>query len=883
MISRSYWIPVVVLFLACTWTCLLPFPLSAQEEAPEPAAPAVVEAIPAEGVAPAAGEAKPEAAEPGEEKKESAAEDKEGKEGAEAEKKEEAKDFSKVTIGTFTIHNNNPGLPNERKKARHPQLWKFYMHGITDFFAKPVEWTELLGKQQNPGRWLDAQAVVKTPFKISPMPSLRLENGASIFLEIPLIDGEQMDELRGSTVRVFVWMAGKDVGTGGTDLWSSAPGMEIVHIGLDGKPLQVRESVMKTRGTFPWHCYYTDVWVPTDLSRPLLTVRNLTGGSTEAAGNMDKKEEAKDGDTEKKAPEEGEAGTEAEVKADEKTSEKEATAVKADEKTSEKEETVEKNEKTVDDGEPYRSKGIYLKLYNPAGGTAWFSTVSWEKITDENTYALNEQQDPVTGSMAPNPSFDELPLHLCFGKSVEYPWTFLTGKKGGAFGVSDISTVAGLTEYYQTAARNDFEHLVLGVSQLADWYNVGKRLSLLPPMDEEWPAALAKLILDSQDADTGLWTYGDGIRSVAVTTAYVEGLFGKNRISREGYPDVKMPWRGLPVDEIPNAMKIVDTVLGMQTMFGKDGRERGAWGLFAYEYKEKGELEPPIHCSLAATANAMYLLRLCVPYVGRSYQNRIREGITDAASYVLAHCVTPAGLWRQSEVDASVTIPANMPRIIEASYLLEGKSVVTLKTPVVDIPPVRKGSFVFVWKEPEPVAVSLRIYAVPKGTPPEAVTTANLVGIAHRQGSAIKETDPLLMVKAMKAAALAYWQFEWSSDLYAFTISQLRMLKPALAVTTGAEPLNVKLKGASDLEIYACTVNDRGECSRMVSQLFEIAEPGDPEEAKAESDAPAPATEKKEGESSEGEKPVEEKPAENAPENAPAEGAPAPGNDAPAW
>ncbi len=761
-------------------------PIRGQEEPP-----------PEEGAAATGGEAGAETTggEAAEGEKDAAAEaepEEEENNGAEG---EDEVDYSKIQVGEFAIFNNNPGQPRIRKETRDPQLWRFFMHGVADFFAKPVPWSQVFGGEQDPARWLDPATVVRTPVKVSPMPSLKLGAGQSLFLDNALIPSEELDELKGTGIRVFVWMQATDAGMGG-DLWNDPPGMDLVRIGLDGRAVQTVPASMKTRGTFPWHCYYSDIWVPRELGAP-------EGGSQDVSGT---EVEDAEGDGEKSAP------------------------------------------------EKYRSKGVYIRLFNPVGGTVWFSNLSWEKLTAENTYDLMEKQDPITGSMAPNPQFDELPLHLCWGQGQRYRWQFLLGRQGGAAGIPDLSSVAGFKNYYLNTAKKDVHHLLLGVRNLADWYHHGSRLGLLPAFQEKWLQGVREVIVADQDEASGLWGYEGSPKSVAVTYAFVEGLFGATRIRRTDRKPISMPWRAFSGGDVPRALQIADTVLGMQASVEPGSREKAGWGLFAYDFREEGELEPPVRCSLAATANAMYLLRLCSPHLGRSYQSRVKEAIGQATDYVLKHCLTPSGLWRQSDVEARVTSPAFMPQLIEATYLLERRTVISLKSPVVEVPPVVKKRFSITWKDPDSAAVSLRVYAPPKDVLPEDLDEQHLVGIIQRTGEGLLEQDPLLMVRTMRNAAKDFWGLPWSGGLLEYTVWKMGLLREDLVVANRAEELTVKLEDPQAVALYVETANAKGECSRPVKVPFTVREPlpGEDDEEEGEGEGEAEGGEAEEEEEDDG-------------------------------
>jgi hypothetical protein len=649
----------------------------------------------------------------------------------------------------------------------------------------PIPWENLLGEKQPPLKWLEAAAVIDLPVKVSPIPALRLEGGASILTGKPLLGSEQLSALCGKTIRVFVWMRGEGVGEG-DNLWSAAPSIQLLRYGMEGSVLDRYDFGARTRGTFPWHCYSLDLHVPELLER-----ESVSAAETKKA----------------EAVESAEAETEEGAAAEDKGEGGKKDGEEADE--AEKDETKPAEEPTSEKQGPaavaavYRTTGLYVHLANPSSGTAWFSTISWCEVDEDGTYSLAERQDPVSGSLAPNPRFDELPLHFVFGKPLQpaaYRWNFLRGDKGGAAGVPDITSNDGFTNYYRTVACTDFGHMINAVSLLADWYSFGLTFKTLPPLEAGWIENVGQVVLEGQNEKNGFWGYSDVPASMALTAVFVERLFGAKGIPRSDRDAIDRPWLSFDGAPLPRAAAIIDTVLAMQRPLADDRREKGAWDRLAFDFKTSGEPDDGTTCSLPVTSNAVSLLRRALPYAPASYQTKVDRAVRSALRYVFDHNVESDGLWRQLDTDRRPSSSAYMFRLLEASPWLERRTAMSLLPPELVPPQAKGGVFAFSWQKPDSQSVSARVYAVPKGTGSDKVNESHLLAVLQKDGTGFHTMDPLLAMRLMRRAAESRWGETGGEGATPYIDWKLGLLPKTIAASTNGQPVTGEKKAEGEAQ-----------------------------------------------------------------------------------
>jgi len=357
----------------------------------------------------------------------------------------------------------------------------------------------------------------------------------------------------------------------------------------------------------------------------------------------------------------------------------------------------------------------------------------------------------------------------------------------------DLTTNAGLKQYYFTVAKKSPHHMCQAVRFLVNLYHHGAKFRLLPQPEEDWLRNLAIMVLKDQDPETGFWGYEAAPRSMAVTYHIIDGMFGHCPIPRPDREDFPVPWMSIGVKKVPNAPRIIDTVFSLRASpNGKGGvKELPAWPAYVYDYKDGLPRKGGHQCALASTSNAIYLLRVASRFVGPSLQPRIYKTVREAFRYVQEKCITPDGLWKQRDTDAGVTSGAFLPRIIDSSSYLERRLEPRMATPIVAAVSPREGVRLFSWSDAAADCTSVRVYAAPKGTSPLDLNETHLVGIIQRTGSKITEMDPFVALRRLKEASRQHWNLNWGLGSHSYTQWKLAMLREPLPATTYCNPLKL--------------------------------------------------------------------------------------------
>lgn len=154
--------------------------------------------------------------------------------------------------------------PAERKSDRPTELWRYYMHGVGDFFATPFEASfksELMVREQ-----------IDTPYFKHDAAVVRLEPGTVIHSEALPID---LSSLKGKQLRIHYWMRGETVDrTPVRNSYSDAPQLLVVLRDDKGRQLSAITSHNGGVGNFPWHGYYQDTLISPRAASIHLRLRN---------------------------------------------------------------------------------------------------------------------------------------------------------------------------------------------------------------------------------------------------------------------------------------------------------------------------------------------------------------------------------------------------------------------------------------------------------------------------------------------------------------------------------------------------------------------------------------------------------------------------------
>jgi hypothetical protein len=486
---------------------------------------------------------------------------------------------------------------------------------------------------------------------------------------------------------------------------------------------------------------------------------------------------------------------------------------------------------------------LFVRLRNPTSGTVWFSTLGCEVVEDSNTYTPEEKQDPVTGSLAPYAAEDELVVHLMSGRAYAHPWRFLAGPAGGAQRVPNLETAKGIQDYMLAASKTDETGCLGGCVFLGPWLYASREHPELLGLSVEWHETFHETLVDLQDSRTGFWGTPECPTSMAATTAVVEYFWGGPELVRGAYTTPARPWLNYGGRTLPRAKAILETVLEARTRRKAGGVDVGAWGGLAYEWRAEGEMETDI-CSLAATRNAFVLLRLASAQLSKADRERADRALEAAWHSVFQLCVLDNGLWKLSARDTNVTQPAFLPRILDLAPFLEERTDGSLPLPNVTAAVNDNEAVEFTWSSPAVGTQSVRVFAVPKGTPATDVHMGQLIGIIEQDGSAIWSMDPIHVAGHLQEAALARWGVDIAAQPdVPFLATRVDIYRNLLKRTSGGKPLAVSLVDAPQRSFFVAGVRASGEQSGLVpvevAGLLPVEEK--PDEPGAEQPAEAPA------------------------------------------
>ncbi len=691
-----------------------------------------------------------------------------------------------IVIGKYTIVNQwmsgrrasepAPAEPDQR-------FWRFFMHGVTDAGAMPKLWTSCLGPGQNPEDVLDFQADIRNELKSSNLPAIRLAGGQSILLAKPILIAAELNHLRGSYLRLYIWIRADNTGQG-ADLWHGAPGLELLLQDADGNVVNVEPSVFKTRGTYPWFCYHLDLAVPHNLNLAVASAAEPPtaepGGAAPAAAPS-----AKDDPT-------GALGGFADLVPNQL-----ATPELAAEKGS-----------ALPPG-----AGLFLRLVNPASGTAWFSTLSWKRVPYAeslfNTRVKETRVDPRSGTLAPNPDYDELPMHFFYGLSPRQHWDFLVGTKA----LPNLTRVANLKTYLKTAA-NDWADMVHVAPFLVYMHNNGVLLETAPPFEKDWNRALIASLREMQDLRTGMWKV-NGQPNLLATWQIAANSFSPASLPRSDRASRPTPWLSVDDMPLPNPEAIVNTLLQAQRPAPRSTLKAG-WNLYLFT---RDDLQTPaqhVPCDIVATAAAANLLAQAMPLVDEALRAQAREAIYQAWLYVMRSLVfRDLGLWRMRHGDQEATTPAFFYAFLEATPWMEMRQLPGTPPPVVEAIQGAAGKMSFKWINPGEDQVSLRVYAAPEDSDAKQLSEQHLVAIIQPRGDSIDTMDPLLALRFMVSASMKKWLVGPEHDGASYLAEKVAALPAKLKNCVQSKEISVVPEPHPEkaLKFYAAAVNAYGEMS----------------------------------------------------------------------
>ena len=472
---------------------------------------------------------------------------------------------------------------------------------------------------------------------------------------------------------------------------------------------------------------------------------------------------------------------------------------------------------------PQEADTIYLSLeawgYH---GTVWFSNFSWEPKSPDSFLRWNNRQDPLTGSSAPNPDYDEMP-ELLDGVVNGYKWNFLLGKKAGIKGEPyDISTKSGYRDYYFNRAKKlGGDHLHRAVRDLPNKLLFAQKYNLLPvPLEEGWFENYKKMLLEDQDTETGFWRTADGVPSLGLTFHLVHANFNYYDIQRPDRKDQinEKDLQGSIFKRVPHAEKIVQNLLFLQSSYIDECgvKRKAAWCHAAYDYTKTPDGYKD-KCWLCSTWDAIFLARNASRFVNKELQTQVYQSVKDAFRYVLHKCVQDDYQFKQHDTDKGPSSGAFMAHIVGDSSYLERKIDIVRESP--DVTFEAEGEdLTFSWKKKDKGdGIAVRIYIVPAGLKPEEINEKYLIGVIHHTGYKIYEMDPFIATYKIFQASLNRFgdkfrtQPETAFGGNEYVWWKLRMINYPLPYTNDGKPLTLKIKDHKNKDIYVSTINWYGE------------------------------------------------------------------------
>lgn len=152
--------------------------------------------------------------------------------------------------------------PAKRKEGRPPELWRFYQHGVADFFAAPLEASFPKAPAERDS--------IETPYFKAGIEAVRVDGDAKFSSrELPL----DIVKMRGRKLRIFYWMKGESSGRSPTpNSYGDVPALLVTLKDGKGRQLSKIGTHNGAFGSFPWHGYYLDVQIPPEAAKAFLDV-----------------------------------------------------------------------------------------------------------------------------------------------------------------------------------------------------------------------------------------------------------------------------------------------------------------------------------------------------------------------------------------------------------------------------------------------------------------------------------------------------------------------------------------------------------------------------------------------------------------------------------
>lgn len=645
-----------------------------------------------------------------------------------------------------------------------------YMHNVRGR-GTPVDIAQLVSPEDSAKCVEEADAEVDSAVRLKRV--VKLDGISALSLSGRVVDNDFINQNNGRTIRFYIWVNAEGVKADG-NLWGGSPSVRFFLNDDYGNVSAEAFSLFKTRGTYPWHCYYVDFVIPKNFQ-----LKPAEDGNDRPAAGRNVLEE--------------------------------------DEKAM---------LKLIDDGEEKTAgriteSGLYMELSCAGGGIARFGGLNYEVLQSNYAARREAMLDKASGTYAPNPQYDELPMMLFYGLEKDVPWNFLSGNNS----FPNLKTIAGLREYVGKNAGDWFQ-MQCGIARLPYLFVTSRALSLADGFEDGWLEVLRDELNALQDTQTGLWKSG-GRPNVAVTNAIVKGCYSPRTLTRSDVKQSDTPWSAAGNEvKLHDAGKIIETLLSCRV------EGTAAWNCHALQDNDPAVEEQKSFPDLATTSAAVELLSRCADCftpADRQY-SEAHKAIREAWYYCVDNFLMPdnSGSWRDNPQSIRrAASGAHMLEIIEASRLLESRINSTLAAPKVMArhEPGDRGQIGVFWEGKENGVVALRVYCAAADTNKELLTDKNLIGIIEKNPGNLRAADPYLVVRKIVDAAMSNYKMTAASAGTDYINAKMKIIPDNLSRGIAGKKTIVQPPGEllyqsdgdtgahQSLKFYAAAVNSYGELS----------------------------------------------------------------------
>ncbi len=693
-----------------------------------------------------------------------------------------------IQVGEYTIEN-----PYKTRNSRllhgdrYLQIWRYFMHGVTDLRGYPVPW-QALGCT-TPDFIIDPAAIITLPYKKSNLPAIVVEGGKSVAIPKTVVDAGTLFANRGNYIRIFVWIKAEDTGKE-ADLYSGCPGIDVSLVDGTGAVVATASPMFKTRGTFPWFCYHVDVKVPYSFAN--VQVEEKSSEAEETVENTEAAEGTEEAENTQANDDESAANAAISALA------KQFIGIKDDADEAEEAKTMQ--------------PGLYVTLSNPASGKAWFSTLSWEKVKVDDTIFSESAKfralDPVTGSYAPNPDYDELPMHLFFGLSADKKWKFLAGTKA----LKPLIYKENLSECLEMA-KNDWMYMLHAVPYLYSLYTNGMLLKTMPDFDKGWDEAVLNFISGIQDSSTGLWGVNE-VPNLFITDAILKNTYSAQAPAYLDWTPSPTPWKGSPKLKLAYADNIIDSIVRVQTL--RQGLP-AAWNNCAFNPDLNKVTESAATCDMPATAAAASILRYAAAIADEEAVVKAQLSLVQAWNYVMSNIIMRNGLWKSGSSSTSLDFQASLFDFLDVTPWLSFRTSEAMPAPQAILALDEKLNLTASWT-PEAPAVALRIFVADNDVKTEQLNETHLAAIIQLPARNYTAKEPLILLRELLATGAKKWGVSPVTSGNLYITHKLAGIPKDLKIFTKPNNNKFKLKqGKRKQLIHYATVNAFGEMSAIVT------------------------------------------------------------------